>query len=52
MMTLTILVISVAYFYSSAMVFGLPGANFFWELATLIVIMLLGQRLFYYAGQR
>lgn len=42
MMTLIALAISVAYFYSSATVFGLPGANFFWELATLIVIMLLG----------
>ena len=42
MMTLIALAISVAYFYSSATVFGLPGANFFWELASLIVIMLLG----------
>ena len=42
MMALIALAISVAYFYSSATVFGLPGANFFWELATLIVIMLLG----------
>ncbi len=42
MMTLIAMAISVAYFYSSATVFGLPGADFFWELATLIVIMLLG----------
>ena len=42
MMTLIALAISVAYFYSSAVVFGLEGRFFFWELATLIVIMLLG----------
>lgn len=42
MMTLIALAISVAYFYSSAIVFGLKGEFFFWELATLIDIMLLG----------
>lgn len=42
MMTLIAMAISVAYFYSVATVFGLPGEDFFWELATLIVIMLLG----------
>ncbi len=42
MMTLIALAISVAYFYSSAVVFGLKGKTFFWELATLIDIMLLG----------
>ena len=42
MMTLISLAISVAYFYSSAVVFGLPGEVFFWELATLIDVMLLG----------
>jgi len=42
MMTLIALAISVAYLYSSAVVFGLEGKFFFWELATLIVIMLLG----------
>ncbi len=42
MMTLVAIAISVAYFYSTAVVFGLPGMDFFWELATLIVIMLLG----------
>lgn len=42
MMTLIALAISVAYFYSSAVVFGLQGKIFFWELASLIVIMLLG----------
>lgn len=42
MMTLISLAISVAYFYSSAVTFGLKGEVFFWELATLIDIMLLG----------
>jgi len=42
MMTLIALAISVAYGYSSAVVFGLPGQVFFWELATLIDVMLLG----------
>lgn len=42
MMTLVALAISVAYFYSAAVVFGLKGMDFFWELATLIDIMLLG----------
>ena len=42
MMTLIGLAISVAYVYSSAVVFGLKGKLFFWELATLIDIMLLG----------
>ncbi|MDZ7763622.1 MAG: hypothetical protein U5K00_04240 [Melioribacteraceae bacterium] len=42
MMTLIALAISVAYFFSSAVVFGFEGKLFFWELATLIDIMLLG----------
>ena len=42
MMTLIGLAISVAYGYSSIVVFGLPGTVFFWELATLVDIMLLG----------
>ena len=42
MMTLIALAITVAYVYSSAVVFGLSGKIFFWELATLIDIMLLG----------
>jgi len=42
MMTLIALAVSVAYFYSSAVVFGLGGKLLFWELATLIDIMLLG----------
>lgn len=42
MMTLIAIAISVAYFYSSLVVLGLAGNMFFWELATLIDIMLLG----------
>lgn len=42
MMTLVGFAISVAYIYSVATVFGLQGMDFFWELATLILIMLLG----------
>ncbi|HVS15351.1 MAG TPA: heavy metal translocating P-type ATPase [Thermoanaerobaculia bacterium] len=42
MMTLIALAISVAYFYSAAVVFGLSGEVFFWELVTLIDIMLVG----------
>ncbi len=42
MMTLIAMAISVAYIYSTATVFGLSGNDFFWELATLIDIMLLG----------
>ncbi len=42
MMTLIAVAISAAYVYSVAIVFGLPGMDFFWELATLIDIMLLG----------
>ena len=34
--------ITVAYIYSVAIVFGLQGMDFFWELSTLILIMLLG----------
>ncbi len=42
MMTLVALAISISYIYSVAVVFGLEGMDFFWELATLIDIMLLG----------
>lgn len=42
MMTLIAIAIATAYFYSSAVVFGLSGKVFFWELATLVDIMLLG----------
>ena len=42
MMTLIALAISVAYVYSAAVTFGVEGMSFYWELVTLIVIMLLG----------
>ena len=42
MMTLVAIAITVAFIYSVAVVFGLKGMDFFWELATLIDIMLLG----------
>ena len=42
MMTLVAVAITTAYLYSSAVVFGLAGKMFFWELATLVDIMLLG----------
>ena len=42
MMFLIGFAITVAYIYSMAIVFGLEGMDFFWELATLILIMLLG----------
>ena len=42
MMTLVAVAITTAYAYSSAVVFGLSGKMFFWELASLIDIMLLG----------
>lgn len=40
--TLISVAITSAYLYSSAVVFGLMGSVFFWELATLIDIMLIG----------
>jgi Cu2+-exporting ATPase len=42
MMTLIAVAISAAYMYSVAVVFGLEGKTFFWELATLIDVMLVG----------
>jgi Cu2+-exporting ATPase len=42
MMTLVAVAITTAYLYSSAVVFGLAGEGFFWELATLIDLMLVG----------
>ncbi len=42
MMTLISLAISVAWAYSTLVVLGLPGEGFYWELATLIDVMLLG----------
>ncbi|MDK2902283.1 MAG: P-type Cu2+ transporter [Clostridiales bacterium] len=42
MMTLVALAITVSYVYGAAVTFGLSGELMFWELATLIDIMLLG----------
>lgn len=42
MMTLIAVAITVAWGYSTATTFGLQGSSFFWELATLVDIMLLG----------
>jgi P-type Cu2+ transporter len=42
MMTLIAMAISVAYFYSVAVSLGVDGEVLYWELATLIDIMLLG----------
>jgi Cu2+-exporting ATPase len=42
MMTLVALAITVAFVFSGAVSLGLPGMPFYWELATLIDVMLLG----------
>lgn len=42
MMSLIALAVFISYIYSGAVVFGLAGHDFFWELALLITIMLLG----------
>ena len=42
MMTLIGLAITVAFGYSAVVVLGVPGRVFFWEVATLIDVMLLG----------
>jgi Cu2+-exporting ATPase len=42
MMTLIGTAISVIFFFSTATVFFIAGGDFFWELATLIDIMLFG----------
>jgi Cu2+-exporting ATPase len=42
MMTLISLAILVAFGYSVAVLFGVQGMDFWWELATLIDVMLLG----------
>ncbi|MGN8224412.1 MULTISPECIES: copper-translocating P-type ATPase [unclassified Gracilimonas] len=42
MMTLIGLAISIAYIYSTAVVFGFEGDLLYWELSTLVGIMLLG----------
>jgi Cu2+-exporting ATPase len=42
MMTLIALAISVAFVFSLAVTFGFPGMDLWWELATLVAIMVLG----------
>lgn len=42
MMTLIALAITVAYLYSVAVLFGLRGMPLYWELTTLVDVMLLG----------
>ncbi|MGE3801774.1 MAG: heavy metal translocating P-type ATPase [Candidatus Kapaibacterium sp.] len=42
MMTLVSMAISVAFFYSAAIIWGLSGTVFFWETVTLIDLMLFG----------
>lgn len=42
MMTLIGVAVSVAWAYSVAITLGLPGMDFYWEMATLIDIMLIG----------
>jgi P-type Cu2+ transporter len=42
MMTLVAMAITVAYGYSLAVQFFMPGEPLYWELATLVTIMLLG----------
>ncbi|HSN54478.1 MAG TPA: copper-translocating P-type ATPase [Candidatus Sulfomarinibacteraceae bacterium] len=42
MMTLISVAITVAWGYSAAVALGLPGKVFFWELATLVLVMLAG----------
>ena len=42
MMTLIALAITVAYVYSTAVVMGFEGHLLYWELSTLVAIMLLG----------
>ncbi|MGH7477003.1 MAG: heavy metal translocating P-type ATPase [Longimicrobiales bacterium] len=42
MMTLIALAISVAFVFSAAVTLGAPGMPLWWELATLVTVMLLG----------
>jgi len=42
MMTLISLAITVAFGFSMAVTFGFPGSDLWWELATLVTIMVLG----------
>jgi Cu2+-exporting ATPase len=52
MMTLIALAISVAFFFSVAVTLGYPGDALWWELATLVTIMLLGHWLEMRPGER
>jgi P-type Cu2+ transporter len=45
MMTLIGIAITVAWAYSAAITFGLQGMDFYWEMVTLIDIMLIGHYL-------
>src|SRR5215510_14361478 len=42
MMTLIALAISVAFVFRLAVTFGFPGMDLWWELATLVAVMILG----------
>jgi Cu2+-exporting ATPase len=42
MMTLISLAITVAFGFSLAVTFGFPGSDLWWELATLVTVMVLG----------
>src|SRR5262245_50913936 len=42
MMTLIALAITVAFVFSLAVTFGFPGTDLWWELATLVTVMVLG----------
>jgi Cu2+-exporting ATPase len=42
MMTLISLAIGVAFLFSLAVTFGFPGSDLWWELATLVTVMVLG----------
>ncbi|HLS81553.1 MAG TPA: heavy metal translocating P-type ATPase [Steroidobacter sp.] len=42
MMTLIALAISVAFVFSLAVTFGFPGMDLWWELGTLVTVMVLG----------
>ena len=42
MMTLIALAISISFLFSLAVTLGFPGMDFWWELATLVTIMVLG----------
>lgn len=45
LMSLVVSILGGVYVYSSAVNFGMPGIEFYWELVLLVDIMLLDQRL-------